>query len=274
MVECIEWGEDMKVLIGTPIKQEHEILHYFLTSLENLEKKDVTVDYCFVDDNDDELSKKLLAEFAAKHSVHLIPSDKNDEYIKTDETHVWKEKIVWNVAEFKNKIIRYAIEHDYDYLLFVDSDLILHKRTLLRLIECKKQIISEIFWTRWNQDSKLELPQVWVSDHYTIFEQRRDEILSEPEVNRRALQFIEKLKVPGVYEVGGLGALTLISREALLKGVNFNEIKNISFWGEDRHFCIRAAALGIPLHVDTCYPAFHIYRNEDLEKVKRGEIKL
>ena len=30
-------------------------------------------------------------------------------------------------------------------------------------------------------------------------------------------------------------------------------------FGEDRHFCIRAAALGLSLYVDTHYPAYHIY---------------
>src|SRR5690606_16148011 len=49
--------------------------------------------------------------------------------------------------------------------------------------------------------------------------------------------------------------------------VSFSEIKNLSFWGEDRHFCIRAAALGLSLYVDTNYPAYHIYRESDLEGV-------
>jgi SRSO17 transposase len=60
----------------------------------------------------------------------------------------------------------------------------------------------------------------------------------------------------------------LISRTALEAGVNFSRISNLSFWGEDRHFCIRAAALGLQLFVDTHYPAYHIYRDSDLEGVK------
>jgi len=71
--------------------------------------------------------------------------------------------------------------------------------------------------------------------------------------------------MPGVYKVGGLGACTLISRNAISKGVSYDEIYNITFWGEDRHFCIRAAALGIELFVDTHFPAFHIYRRSDLK---------
>jgi hypothetical protein len=62
-----------------------------------------------------------------------------------------------------------------------------------------------------------------------------------------------------------LGACTLISSKALKAGVNFSEIKNVSFWGEDRHFCIRASALGFSLFVDTRLPAYHIYREKDLD---------
>lgn len=76
-----------------------------------------------------------------------------------------------------------------------------------------------------------------------------------------------KLQQPGIYEVGGLGACTLISRRAICSGVSYDMIRNISYWGEDRHFCIRAAALGIALYVDTRYPALHLYRDSDLEKV-------
>ncbi|TGY42857.1 glycosyltransferase [Clostridium sartagoforme] len=85
------------------------------------------------------------------------------------------------------------------------------------------------------------------------------------------------LKKPGTYKVGGLGACTLIDKSSLNKGVNFSRLYNISYIGEDRHFCIRAAALGIQLYVDTYYPAYHIYREEDLEGVdeyKKGNINL
>ena len=68
--------------------------------------------------------------------------------------------------------------------------------------------------------------------------------------------------------MGGLGACTLIARAALLKGVRFKQIENLRILkGEDRFFCVRAAALGLELFVDTHYPAYHIYRESDLEGV-------
>lgn len=258
-------NEKQRVLIGSPIRQEPEILEKFLYSLTNLQNEHLIVDYFFIDDNDDKSSKDLLYTFGGKLKGKIIieQGEESDIYIRDQFTHHWKENIVWKVAEYKNKIIEYSIKESYDYLFLIDSDIILHPKTLLHLINTNKDIISEIFWTKWHIDS-IELPQVWLYDHYSLVPKKRLEIIDKAESDRRYVGFIEQLRKPGVYEVGGLGACTLIRKNALQTGVNFNEIYNISFWGEDRHFCIRAAALGFKLHVDTTYPAYHIYRKEDL----------
>lgn len=125
-------------------------------------------------------------------------------------------------------------------------------------------------WTKWTSLS-VEQPQVWLKDFYTQYEFQPGEKISKEEENRRILAFYQMLRTPGIYEVGGLGACTLISKSAIQKGVSFEKIKNISMRGEDRHFCIRAAALGIDLFVDTHYPAYHIYR---LEQLPEGEMFL
>lgn len=104
------------------------------------------------------------------------------------------------------------------------------------------------------------MPQVWLYDEYSMVHKESPEVLNDTEVNKRYNNFIQQLRKPGIYEVGGLGACTLISKQAIDKGVNFTKIYNSSFWGEDCHFCIRAAALGLKLYVDTNYPAYHIYR--------------
>ncbi|ARO64138.1 Uncharacterized protein B5E39_1701 [Bacillus cereus] len=180
---------------------------------------------------------------------------------------IWNEDLIWKVAKYKNKIIDKMLEEEYDYLFFVDSDLVLHPKTLQHLVQLNKDIVAEIFWTKWEKNN-VELPQVWLYDHYTLYEHHREEVLEEKEIQRRTLEFLNMLKKPGVYEVGGLGACTLFSRSALEKGVNFSKIKNVTMWGEDRHLSIRAAALGIRLFVDSHFPAYHIYRDSELKGVK------
>ncbi|WHH58248.1 glycosyltransferase [Petroclostridium sp. X23] len=269
-----------KVLIGSPVRQVPDILKEFLKSLDELEKDNIHVDYFFIDDNDNDLSKKVLKDFSSttlslrilsskdKRKVIIEQGDTCNKYICTEKTHQWNENLIWKVAVYKNRIIDYGKKKFYDYIFLVDSDLVLHPKTLKSLISAKKDIISEIFWTKWQPDSA-ELPQVWLYDQYSLIPQGRGEKLTQEESSIRVNGFLQKLKKPGIYEVGGLGACTLISKKAIQKGVSFQEIHNVSFWGEDRHFCIRAAALGFELFVDTNYPAYHIYRLSDLDGIER-----
>lgn len=258
---------NFKVLVGSPIRQKPAILAKFLQSLINLEKTNLSLDFLLVDDNDQEEAIKLLNEFSPDNSkVYISKGDKLNQYQCDENSHYWQEQLIWKIAEYKDYIITFAKEQNYDFLFLIDSDLVLHPQTLVHLISTEKDIISEIFWTKWKPDLP-PLPQVWVSDQYNLFYRYRNQELSQDEANSRINGFLQCLKIPGIYEVGGLGACTLISQKALQSGVSFQEIKNLSFWGEDRHFCIRANALGFKLYVDTHYPAYHIYRESELQGV-------
>ncbi|MDR6554654.1 glycosyltransferase [Paenibacillus qinlingensis] len=256
----------MRVLIGSPVCQAPSILRLFLQSLHLLSVPTAEVHYLFIDDNSDGESKQLLRQFQEDHLEQTTIFHENatsGNYYRDQLTHHWNDKLIWKVAVFKNRIIEHALENDYDALLLIDSDLLLRPETLDKLLESDKSIISEIFWTHW-QTNSIPLPQVWVSDEYIMFERIGREVLSKEQEIVRQHRFLARLRQPGVYEVGGLGACTCIRKDALQKGVNFNKINNLSFWGEDRHFCIRAQVLGFSLFVDTHYPAFHIYRETDL----------
>ncbi|MGE7622800.1 glycosyltransferase [Viridibacillus sp. NPDC096237] len=256
------------ILLGSPVRQSPEVLKEFLSSVSNLPKDQFNLDIFFLENNEESLSTDMLLEFKEQNNNTRIEQVKvSDVYARNDHTHYWNEQLIWKVADYKNQIIDLAIDENYDYLFLVDSDLILHPDTIDWLLKADKDIISEIFWTKWQPEAHAQ-PQVWVSNEYTQFDQQRGEHLTEQEKEARYMQFLTKLRIPGVYEVGGLGACTLISRKALLAGVNFKQIKNLSFWGEDRHFCIRAGALGLSMHVDTHVPPLHLYRASDLEQVE------
>ncbi|TDQ41061.1 glycosyltransferase family 2 protein [Aureibacillus halotolerans] len=259
-----------RILVASPIHQKPEILQLFLQSLGRvIDETPQELSFYFIDDNTDPQSTKLLKAFAEKWpNVRIDPSNKQDNYTKTEDTHFWSDHLVWKVAAFKNEMIDAALIQNVDGLFLVDSDLLLHPDTLRHLAEQEKDILSEVFWTQW-QAGAMAQPQVWLKDEYTQWDQQRGESVPDAESMKRFGNFLETLKQPGVYEVGGLGACTFLSKHALERGVHFGEIYNLSFWGEDRHFCVRAAALGFPLYVDTHYPAFHIYRDSDIAEAKQ-----
>ncbi|MBN8211149.1 glycosyltransferase [Bacillus sp. NTK071] len=259
-------NQNKRVLIGCPVHQKPHILELFLTSLSRLSTQNIEISFLFIDDNVDVESINLLSEFNHQTgNVRIVSSHTKDNYHRNDITHQWSEQLVWKVADFKNQIIETARKDKYDYLFLIDSDLLIHPETIQNLIKANKNIISEVFWTKWQPESSPQ-PQVWMTDEYNQWHQKRGENLSDEEVQRRYSEFIKMMKEPGIYQVGGLGACTLISAAALVSGVNFNPIYNLTFWGEDRHFCIRAASLGFSLYVDTHTPAFHIYRESDIEE--------
>ncbi len=262
-----------KILIASPIRQKPAILKEFLVSLRELDTSGFDIWYLFVDDNTDPESSAILNTFSKKvPNVMVHRADTGDKYVCDDVTNHQKERRVWRVAAFKDMMIKIADEYGFDYIFFIDSDLVLHPLTLHELVNSNKDIISNIFWTKWQPDAP-KLPQVWLMDTYTQHRQARDEKINPETALVRRQHFLNQLKRPGIYEVGGLGACTLISRKAIKLGVSFSQIPNLSFWGEDRHFCIRAAALGLKLYVNTQYPAYHIYRESDLEGVGSYKIR-
>ena len=251
-----------KILIGSPVHQKPLILKEFLNSLSQLESQNLEIHFLFIDDNEDLTSSTELATFKAHHPNVRV--EKNvEEQIYNPDSHVWQDAVILKVGKNKDKILKFARENNFDFVFLVDSDLVLHPKTLTHLTSLEQDIVSEVFYTSWKEGT-MEMPQVWLYDTYEF---TADKTLSEQEKSETFFQFLNTIKAKGVYRVGGLGACTLISRAALNKGVSFERIYNLSFWGEDRHFCIRAAALGIDLLASTFYPPLHLYRESDLEKV-------
>lgn len=252
-----------RVLIASPVRQKPAILKEFLDSLARLKTTGLMAEYAFIDDNEEDSG--LLRAFAAgREGVRIFPGGEVRQAYRCDEnTHHWREDLIWRVAGYKNYFLQLAREEGFDYLFLIDSDLVLHPQTLVHLAGLEKDIVSEVYWTRWEPNLP-PLPQVWVGDQYRLHPMDRGEVLDEKEVARRQHEFLEMLRRPGTYKVGGLGACTLISRQALLRGVSFSEIYNLGLIGEDRHFCVRAAALGLELYADTHHPPYHIYRESEL----------
>lgn len=236
----------MGLLIASCIRQNPMILREFLGSLDSLRKRDGT-EYYFILNNLGEESMGILMEWVKGKPVVMEQWDNNLPYETNGRTHEWNPELVSFVIEMKNRIIEKGKE--YDHLLFIDSDNLLHPETLNKLLSRKKDIITEICWTKWTPES-MELPNVWGAHPY--------------EFPDGLMIFKKKMLLP----VAGFGGLYLISKRALLSGVNFSRVEGKpKGWGEDRHFAIRAVGMGFSLWCDTTLPTFHFYRLTDAPEV-------
>ena len=258
----------MRVLIGSPVRQEPAILALFLEALAGLRLDGIEPTWLFVDDNDDPVSSRLLEGWrppAGEAHVHRPRTPSATPYVRDEEAHRWCPELWWRVGDLKDHILDQALRHGFDACLLVDSDLVLRADTLLWLLRAQKDIVAEVFWTVW-QPGDPSLPNVWAQGVYELFPRQPGEELSEDEMVERASAWLGRLLQPGIYPVGGLGACTLISRRAIEAGVSYRPIPNLTYWGEDRHFCVRAQALGFDLWADTHCPPEHLYRPSDAER--------
>jgi hypothetical protein len=162
------------------------------------------------------------------------------------------------MSTMRNELLEFARRGDYDYYFMVDADLILHPQTLIRLIEARKDIVAECFWTKWRPETESpEGPNAWDFDSIGYiggFEERTKE-----------------WRTPGLYRIGMSGACILLSKPVIQSGISYNPLYNISFFGEDRYFCIRAACFGFEIWLDTTLPPVHLYRPSDVEKFEQSK---
>lgn len=258
-----------RVLIASPVRQKPAILHHFLEGLRRLDTTGMEVAYLFVDNNDDAHASEQLRAFGGQVDapVHRLRLPVGEMYHRTETSHYWTENLIGRLAAIKDGILHATLKYGCDYAFLVDSDLVLHPQTLRRVIERQRDILSQVFWTVWTAD-KPPLPNVWYADHYNLYRTQRGQTLPPDEQARRTETFLSALAFrPGVYRLSGLGACTLIARRAIEAGVSFSPLRGSLHLGEDRHFCLRAEALGFHLFADTTLPPLHLYRTSELSRV-------
>ena len=233
-----------KILICAPLRQDADIFREYQDSLDRLEVPEgFEVSRFFVVNECPEV-KGII------RGAEWTEAEIGEDYIKTDDDHLWNTELMNKVGALRNITIRKMLDGGFDYWLSVDTDLILDPWTLYRLIEADKDICSEIFWTQ--AASGMWWCNAWMHDQYST---------PLPEWQHK-----------GLYKVGMTGALTLVKRKVFEAGVDYTPIPNIksALRGEDRHFCVRAACAGFEMWVDTHCPATHLYTRELYEKYMAG----
>lgn len=236
-----------KVLITAPVHQEENIFQEYLWSLNRLFiPNDVEIKRFFYLHNSENL-KKFLQE-----DEYVILND-DISFNVTEYTHFWKNDNFSAVATMRTLALEKARQNDFDYVFSIDSDVLINKMTLKLLIDDNKDIVGNIYWTDFNRKDIL-LPNCYDYENNSF------------DLKQGGL---DRLKVMGLYNVGVVGACTLIGKRVIQNElINYFPIKNISQtkW-EDQAFITRARCLipDLTVCVDTRFPARHLYRQSEYE---------
>lgn len=237
---------NQKVMLFTPVRASNDVIDLMLKSHQALQGVDQRVYY-----NDCENREHLYRHTAAKECRFLdgtpgclIPGA--SEY----EGHNWTGARVSRIADIRNAAIKHFLQSDCTHLFIVDADVICHPDQVTTLLAASHPIVSAVYWTVFPGTGPGYMPNVWDMHSYGF----------------ASVDSILRLRDPGTYEVGGLGACTLIHRSVLAAGVNYSPVPGIGdpIWGEDRWFCIRAAANGYRLWADTHHIPYHVYQESQL----------
>jgi hypothetical protein len=253
------------VVVGSPVRKSAPIVSAWLQALAwQVIPRNVQLYHLFIDDGCDAETRALLDAFVAERGGLVLDSAAKGvpDFADTGSTHNWSDTAMARVGSHKDYILDFARTNRAEACWLVDADLIMDPMTLTSLWSVPEQLVAACYWTRWAQVPPEHPPvhagpQVWLTHPYGL----QGNGMEEWEF-RRAL--IDRQ----ITQVFGLGACTLIRREALHRGVSFarwpeNHHPGIG-QGEDRHFCMRAEALHLKMVTDPWPDVFHVYHPQDV----------
>lgn len=158
----------MKVLIATPT---YEVMDYcfesFLNHIRQIEKDNFSFDIVIVDNS---LSERYFQKISKINEVKVL-RDNIDEKMP-----------LLRLTSSRNKILDYAKENNYDYLLMMDSDVLVPPNILKKLLDHKKEIVSGLYFNHIiNKKTKkiISYPICWKSANKEQIEKFRENYKSK-----------------------------------------------------------------------------------------------
>jgi len=206
---------NVKILIGVPVYSGVKYcFDNFLKHIQNI--KGFDFDVLIVDNSRDD---DFFNEIQKRDNLIVIKDN-------TDE-----EKNMLRLISSRNKILDYASKNKYDYLLMMDSDVMVPENILLKLFDAKKDVISGLYFNLFNSGGKQKLlPVCYKEIEENIFKEMQlrgmiPEFVKDKSDIRRNLtpEEIEKGEVIEVL-IPSAGCL-LLSSKAFTSGAKYGLLK-------------------------------------------------
>lgn len=221
-----------KVLIGCPVRNRAWILPRYLQSLRNLDYDHSKIEYCFVVNNSVDNTLEILRNFKNEISnpVRIVHCN-----LHANNGHQRGQYSFFHLAILRNILLDEFLKTDCEYLLSVDSDILLPPDTIKALQEPQYDIISAL-----------------VCNGHEIGDESIYNILNRKPNGR--YEHIRNFPTDQVFEVDCTGAAYLIKRPVIEKyRVRYSASKG----PEDIGFCEDAKAKGIKIYCNPQVVAEH-----------------
>lgn len=232
--------KNKKILITAPVHQNIEVFKEYLFSLSHLFiPNGYEVYYYFYLHNCPEL-KIFLKE---DQYEEILDNSKYDNF-----SHEFKNENYSALSCMRTAALVKARKENFDYVFSVDSDILVHPKSLQYLIEDNQDIVGMINWSRSFSSNKI-VPNCYDLEYWKWWEDN------------------SILKQRGLYERGIISATVLLgSRIIQNEKINYYPIPNIecSQW-EDYALSLKAHIMipDLKMCLDTRLPSRHLYKKED-----------
>jgi len=232
-----------KILIGIiTYDSDWYCLKQFAESIAQLDTAGLHTHILIVDNSDKDTYTKHLAKFFPNSTII---------YYKPPDDKKGFDRFRHCELECRKQVKDYAIKHSFDYLFFIDSDVICDSDVLQKLYSRKKDIVCGLF--------RFVAPPagrpVWFRKKLPI------EISKETGVWHITFIHNEELKKCGsnLLEIDACGFGAILISQEILKKVKFQHSKN-KHYGVDIHFCFDAKLLGYRIFGDPTAKCNHLYK--------------
>ncbi len=148
----------------------------------------------------------------------------------------------YRVDDSRNQIVEHALEVGYDYIMWIDSDMILPKDTLMKLLSHDKDIVSGVY-THKLIGGKDAVAKRYKKDEEDIYE----------DIPLKEITAKEQL-----IEIDGVGFGCVLTKVDVFRNIEKPYFVYKPDFGEDIYFCRKAQEKGYKIFLDTSILCGHI----------------
>jgi len=232
--------EKKKILIGIiTYDSDWYCLKQFADSIAKLDTNGLETEVFIVDNSDTENYTKQLIKFFPNATINYYEPPKELKGFK---------RFRHCEVECRKIVKDYAVESDFDFLFFVDSDVICESNVLQKLVASKKEIVCGLFRYREPPDGR----PLWF--------RVKQPLEISPKTGVWLLDFIPNEKLTKeLMEIDACGFGAVLIKTDILKKIELRKSPD-DHYGADINFCFDARKLDYKIFGDPTATATHLYK--------------
>lgn len=245
------------VTIACPVSNRDWILEHYLKHIYSIQYDHKLINLYFVLNNSKDNSEQILKEFKQKYDHEYndikidyynknrnIPKDNRSNEVRLKHTY-------FHLSVLRNKLLEYASKNT-DYLLSVDSDILVKPDVIHKLLSANKDICASLIWNGYLHNS--EKPYLYPN----ILSYDENKILKH--VSNYHVKNAPTLSESKILEINATGAVCLMSKDICrVTKYSWHNQGEDMFWSED------CQSKGYKLYVDCQAFSYHIMSEKHLE---------